>query len=88
MSDTAKKLDMDDLEQVAGGRITGDQAYEAALKDAKVNKKQALFKKSELDREHGRLIYEVEFVSNGYEYEYDIDANTGGVLKRESEIWD
>ena len=88
MSDMENKLDMDDLEQVSGGRITGDQAYATALKDAKVNKDQALFKKSKLDREHGRMIYEVEFVSNGLEYEYDIDANTGKILKRESEIWD
>lgn len=37
--------------------------------------------KVELDREKGVMIYEVEFDYNGYEYEFDIDAKTGKVIK-------
>ena len=40
-----------------------------------------LVKKVELDYEHGRKIYEIEFYNNGYEYEYDVDAETGRILK-------
>ena len=40
-----------------------------------------LVKKVELDYEHGRKIYEIEFYNNGYEYEYDVDTETGRILK-------
>ena len=39
----------------------------------------------EMDYEHGSMIYELEFDWNGREYEYDIDANTGEILKYEGE---
>ena len=35
---------------------------------------------TELEREGGRLIYEVEFEYDGYEYEYEIDAQSGKIL--------
>ncbi len=38
-------------------------------------------KKIKLDYEHGTMIYEIEFYKNGIEYEYEIDANTGTILK-------
>ena len=31
------------------------------------------------------MVYEVEFLAGGYEYDYDIDAATGAVLKCEKE---
>lgn len=40
---------------------------------------------SELDRENGRMIYEIEFVSGRMEYEYEIDAVTGDILDWEKE---
>ena len=36
----------------------------------------------------GRKIYEVTFYKDGYEYEYDIDAESGKVLKFEKELDD
>ena len=33
----------------------------------------------------GRTVYEVEFVSAGMEYEFDIDAKTGEIVKYEEE---
>lgn len=40
--------------------------------------------KVELEREHGRLIYEVEIISNqGPKYEIDIDATTGQIIEIE-----
>ena len=88
MLDESKKLEMSDLDKVVGGKITGEEAYKTALKHAKKTKNQAKFKKCEPDHEHGRSIYEVEFVSGGFEYEYEIDADTGEVLKAEKEFWD
>lgn len=89
MSDSAKKIDVDDLEQVVGGKITGDDAYNAALRHARVTPgPNTLQKKCKLDHENGRLVYEVEFIAGGMEYEYDIDAATGEVLKFEKDHWD
>ncbi|HCE34134.1 MAG TPA: peptidase, partial [Clostridiales bacterium] len=39
----------------------------------------------ELDFDDGIYVYEVEFVSGGYEYEYEIDAKTGRILNFEKE---
>jgi len=36
----------------------------------------------ELDREHGRMIYEIEIQYNNTEHEFDIDATTGEILKK------
>ena len=41
------------------------------------------FQKVELDRDDGRLEYELEFRSGRTEYEYTIDATTGAVLDAE-----
>lgn len=88
MSETAKKLEMEELDKVAGGRISSEEALSAALRHAKQKKDKIMLKKSKLDREHGRMVYEVEFVVDGMEYEYDIDAETGEVLKFEKDYWD
>ncbi len=70
------------LEGVAGGVITEEEAIAAALGHVKLQPDQVDFmKKVELDFEHGRKIYEVEFYMGGYEYEFDIDAETGKVLR-------
>ena len=34
-----------------------------------------------LDRENGRMVYEGEIYYNGWEYEFDIDAITGEIVK-------
>ena len=70
------------MEQISGGTLTRDEALEKALEHAKLKKEDVdLIKKVELDYEHGRKIYEIEFKKNGYEYEYDVDAETGKILE-------
>lgn len=39
----------------------------------------------ELDDEDGMLVYEVEFKSGNMEYDYEIDAASGTILKHEAE---
>lgn len=81
------KLNDQDLEKVAGG-ITQDEALAAALKHVGLTRDQLDFvKKLELDWEHGRQIYEIEFYKGGFEYEFNIDAATGGILKCKKD-WD
>ena len=43
------------------------------------------WKEADYDFEDGRMVYEMEFIANGVEYEYDVDASTGEVLKVEKE---
>lgn len=38
-----------------------------------------------LDREKGQMVYELEFVFGGFEYDYDINAESGAVVKYEKE---
>lgn len=61
-----------------------EKARESALTQSGV--KNATFSESEYDREDG--VYEFEFVSNGMEYDYEVDAITGKVVKAESEAVD
>ena len=42
----------------------------------------------ELDDEDGTLVYEVEFKSGNMEYDYEIDAASGTILKHEAELDD
>ncbi len=65
--------------------ISMDDAKTAALNHAGLTLSQVAHLKAELDREGGKLVYEVEFKSGGHEYEYVIDASSGAVLKSEKE---
>ena len=42
--------------------------------------------KLELDREPASAVYEVEFKKGWYEYEFDVDAKSGRVLKMKKEF--
>ncbi|MBO5574168.1 MAG: PepSY domain-containing protein [Clostridium sp.] len=80
-----EKLSDDSMEQVAGGTLTQEQALAKALEHSGVGQVDFL-KQVELDYEHGRQVYEIKFYKNGLEYEYDIDAQTGAVLKFEKDF--
>ena len=82
------KLNDAELEEVAGGILTQDEALAKALEHAQLRKDQLDFvKKAEMDYEHGRKVWEINFYQGGFEYEYNIDAETGSVLKFEKD-WD
>ena len=82
------KINDQELETVAGGTITQEEALAKALEKAGLKKEQLDFiKKVEPDFEHGRQIFEVSFYKEGFEYEFDIDAGNGNVLKYKKE-WD
>ena len=63
--------------------ITLEKAKEIALTQANVAAADANFQDKEFDHDDGTPIFELEFTANGYEYEYDIHAVTGKVLKAE-----
>lgn len=64
----------------AGSYITEQSAKDAALKHAGVSASKATFLKAKLERDDGRMVYDVEFYSGQTEYDYEIDALTGAVL--------
>lgn len=65
--------------------IGKDRAKEIALEHAGVKASAAKNLKCELDRENGTAVYEVEFESGGYEYSYEINAETGKIISSEKE---
>src|SRR5699024_168535 len=69
-------------------KISKDEAIDIALNHAGLTRSQVIFDDVELDNDHGRLIWEVEFVSENWEYEYDIDALTKNILDFEKEYDD
>ena len=64
--------------------LTREEAIQVALDRVCLKEEAVTFTKIELDRDDGRQIWEIEFVSAGVEYEFDIDARTGNI--REMDI--
>lgn len=63
-------------------------AKSAALSNAGVSESEVTRIKCELDRDHGSYKYEIEFSVGRMEYEYEIDAYTGAILKAEHDYDD
>ena len=64
------------------------KAKSIALNHAGVSENEAYDMDIELDDEDGILVYEVEFKSGNMEYDYEINAATGAILKHETELDD
>ncbi len=61
--------------------IGGEAAKSAALQRAGLSESQVTHMKVTMDFEFGVMVYEVEFRCNGMEYDYDINATTGEVVR-------
>lgn len=68
--------------------IGEEKALEIALNKANVKKSDANIIKIELDSDDGFMVYEIEFNVSPYEYDVDIHAENGKVLKFEKEADD
>lgn len=60
-----------------------DRAKEIALSHAGLT--DASFESAELEEDDGVMIYELDFIANGMEYEYEINALTGDIRKHQAE---
>ena len=58
-----------------------EAAKSAAFAHAGLDTSQVTMGEVDFDYEDGRMVYELEFYASGAEYEYDIDASTGAVVK-------
>jgi len=73
--------DSDDKVIVSDGKfITEKAAIKIAMKQAK-----GTVTEIELDDENGRVIYEIDIKDGKYEYDFDVDAISGKVLKFEKD---
>ncbi|MBR3237093.1 MAG: PepSY domain-containing protein [Oscillospiraceae bacterium] len=72
----------------AAGRLTPDEAKQAALDYVGVDAVNAAFTKLKRDWDDGREVYEIEFYADGTQYEMDIDALTGRVKDFSAEYHD
>ena len=62
-----------------------EAAKSAAFAHAGLDAAQVTMGEVDFDYEDGRMVYELEFYASGAEYEYDIDASTGAVVKSSQE---
>lgn len=63
--------------------IGAEAAREIAITHAGVDEANVTKYESELDFEKGTMVYDIEFDCDGYEYDYDINAETGDVVTSE-----
>ena len=66
--------------------IGKEKAKDIALNHAKVTNPQKL--EIEFDADDGMIVYDVEFETNSYEYDYEIDAVNGNIINSKKEIND
>lgn len=69
-----------------GSTYIGEEAaWEAALNHAGLKETEVTRKKVKLDEDDGVMVYEVEFVMGQMEYDYEIHAVSGEILKAEAD---
>lgn len=68
--------------------ISADKAKSLAYEHAGVKAADVKFSKAELDRDDLIVHYDVEFVAGKYEYEYEINAESGKVIVSDKEFND
>ena len=69
-----------------GADLTKEEARQIALNHAGLTESQVTRLKTELDYDNGVPEYDVEFHFDGWEYDYEIDAQTGEILEWNKEI--
>ena len=76
--------------QTASGQISVEDAKAAAFAHAGLKEKDVVLRKAALDMDDDRgiLKYDVDFYAADKDFEYDIDAATGAVIKAEREMMD
>ncbi len=75
-------------EAYTGEYIGYESALDAALSHAGLDSSQVSDAEVEMDCENGIIIYEVEFRYGGSEYEYEVNASTGEIVKSEMDADD
>lgn len=65
-----------------------DKAIQSAMVDAGVTEENTIIRKAKMSFEDGTFVYDVEFVSGGYEYDYVLKASDGTVMEKDRDVDD
>ena len=68
--------------------ITMATAKSIALKDAGISPSKAVFVEAKLGWENGIRVYDLEFISGAYEYDYDIAVSNGAIVDKDVDLLD
>lgn len=68
--------------------IGSDRAKEIAFEHAGIVETDVYGLEVEMDYERGVMVYEVDFASGGYEYDYDVNATSGEIVRNDRETDD
>lgn len=68
-----------------GATVTMEDAKSIALSEAGFSKADVMMTGMKEGTEHRMTVYEIEFIANGVEYEYEIDATDGGIVGTKTE---
>ena len=69
--------------------ITDQEAEQAVLEAASFSADKAVLKKSVLDFENGKWMYDVEYIVPGEgEFDFKVDPVTGDILTTETDLWE
>lgn len=66
-------------------RITLEEAKAIALEKAGLKESDVVFEEAKLDREHGRVVYDIEFRQGRVEYSFEINAADGAIVEWEKD---
>ena len=69
----------------SSAKLTTAEAKAIALKHAGLKEADVRDLEVELDKDDGKLHYDVDFEKDGYDYDYEIDAESGKILKSRKE---
>lgn len=81
IKDAVEDADEDNNANQSTTAISAAGAKEIALAHAGISASEASFIRAELDTDDGVKVYEIEFTSGTTEYDYEINAQTGAVIK-------
>lgn len=89
---SSKTTEKQNNKQTGSSGLSEDIGMEAAKKialgKAGLTEQNGSWKKEKRDRENGRIVYELEFVSGNVEYEFEIDAQHGKILEYQQDPMD
>lgn len=74
-----------DIDNSNTSEKTIDDAKQIALEHEKLDEKDVVFIKTQTDLENGMRVYDIEFIYNNYEYDYEISALTGKIISYDKE---
>ena len=88
LSRNIDEKDDDETEEALTAALSKEQATDIALNHAGLSRSQVSELKVEKEWKNSKIVYEIDFKSGNYEYDYTVNANDGTIIKTEKEADD